>query len=187
MSSELNTAWETRLERLERNQRIQRRAAGAIAVALSAALLLGAGGTPQDETPPTAAPVVDVLRARRIDIVDASDRVTCTLTTELQGPAPGGGLLVLRNRVGTSVCRLGSFQDHGALSLHTASGPTACAVGVVGDGGSLDLFGLPEDAVVRLRAEGEAGELTLIRDAETGVVLTSDAFGDLGTRAVESE
>ena len=178
---------EQRLERLERALRRQRRWLGAAGLALAGALSLGAARAQEAAAPEV--PVHEALRARRIDVVDADGRVTCTLTTELQEGRAGAGLLVLRNRAGVSVCRLGSSQGHGALSLHHASGPVACSVGAYADGGSVDLFGPEDTSPSRLWTEGGAGELVLAgggrvklrNDDASGVALTSDPEGELQT------
>ena len=130
---------EQRIVRLERRMRRQQWGLLVLGVALGAVLTLGASNN---------APVVEVLRTHRLEVVDAAGTPVAVMGTYENG----GGLSVL-NTAGKTVAEVAAKENGGGLGVANTAGKTVAEVMAKEDGGWLGVLNKTGEEVVQAYAD----------------------------------
>jgi hypothetical protein len=169
-----------RLEALERELASLHRTTRRMRLSLVTAIAIGAGFA-LAAAAPYAAPVADVVRAKRLEIVDDRDRVIALL-----GAGAEGGQLDLWNAAGVNAARLAGGAAGGDLSLWNASGRSAAGLFASDGGGRVEVYD-PVGAVNgRLAASRDGGVFTLLNGQSKPGVLAAATDRGGGISACDS-
>ncbi len=157
------TALENELATVRRSARRLRIGLGLVAAGIVGTLLAAA-----------AAPdAFDVIRARRLEIVDTHNKVVGVLTAGNEG-----GQLDLWNAGGANSARLGATARGGDLSLWGANGNAAIGTYATDGGGRLEFYDGGGLVQGRLTATRDGGTLALLSSlSKPGVIATATDHG----------
>ena len=150
-----------RIDHLRRELDLERRRRGRLerVAAIACILLVGGGGIAAS----AFRPVADVVRTRRLEIVDESNRIVM-----LASAAKHGGRIDLWDDAGINSARLGGNGTGGDLALWNRDGRQVMAAYADGSAGRLEVNGRGGGIGVALAADARGGTIVVANgNAET--------------------
>jgi hypothetical protein len=169
-----------RLEALEGELAALRRTTRRMRLSLFTAIAVGAGFA-LTAAGPRATPVAEVVRAKRLEILDDRDRVIALLAAGAEG-----GQLDLWNAAGVNAARLAGGAAGGDLSIWNASGRSAAGLFATDGGGRVEVYDHVGAVNGRLAATRDGGTFTLFNGQNKPGVLAAATDRGGGISACDS-